>query len=159
RVPRAVMVEPASRAIRPPRAGARRRQTRRAEERVSRGDTPTRPDAGWRLRSPAKVGGLVKRALASPTSSRRRPVLQRALLSEGRHVMESETRQEEAVMHLERLREWCAANGRGNLFDGKTARELAVVEKIAALAWALDNAAPALPAQSSIKTATYDVGF
>jgi hypothetical protein len=73
--------------------------------------------------------------------------------------MESETRQEEAVMHLERLREWCAANGRGNLFDGKTARELAVVEKIAGLAWALDNAAPALPAQSSIKTATYDVGF
>ncbi|MBI1852080.1 MAG: hypothetical protein HYR85_17210 [Planctomycetes bacterium] len=63
------------------------------------------------------------------------------------------------MMPLDRLREWCVAQGRGDLFESKTARELAVVDKVAQIAFALEAASPALPAQSSIKTASFDVGF
>jgi hypothetical protein len=60
---------------------------------------------------------------------------------------------------LDRLKEWCAGQGRGDLLENRTTRELAVAEKVAQVAYGLENASPAVPAPSSVKTASYDVGF
>ncbi len=73
--------------------------------------------------------------------------------------MDGESRQEGAVMSLDRLRDWCAGQRRADLMEGRTARELSVLEQVADLAFSLDEVSPALPAASSLKTASYDVGF
>ena len=66
---------------------------------------------------------------------------------------------ERAAMSLDRLREWHAAQGRGDLFGSKTARELAVADRVGSIAYSLDMVAPALPSASGAKNATYDIGF